>query len=155
MNGRECHLSVPNKSLLCKKHVTDMLFTDVLTWCLRCWAAPGFPSRARPRETSRCEPGGLFKNSMKLVVSLHFISCKKAPNDAVTPQRQSQFTPKMKANVVLRLHLSLVWIDQDNVNECNRMTSFMKFMPQTLPPSNFFLTVGMKSMKLVPVLKEI
>ena len=51
---------------------------------------------------------------------------KKAPNDAVTPQRQSQFTPKMKANAVPRLLSSLVWIDQ--YNECNGMTSFMEFM---------------------------
>ena len=51
---------------------------------------------------------------------------KKTPNDAVTPQRQSQFTPKMKANAVPRLLSSLVWIDQ--YNECNRITSFMEFM---------------------------
>ena len=46
--------------------------------------------------------------SMKLVIPLHFISWKKTPNDAVTPQRQSQFTPKMKANAVPRLLSSLV-----------------------------------------------
>ena len=34
---------------------------------------------------------------------------KKTPNDAVTPQRQSQFTPKMKANTEPRLLSSLVW----------------------------------------------
>ena len=51
---------------------------------------------------------------------------KKTPNDAVTPQRQSQFTPKMKANAVPRLLSSLVWIDQ--YNECIGMTSFMEFM---------------------------
>ena len=33
---------------------------------------------------------------------------KKTPNGAVTPQRQSQFTPKMKANAVPRLLSSLV-----------------------------------------------
>ena len=49
---------------------------------------------------------------MKLVIPLHIISLKKTPNDAVTPQRQSQFTPKMKANALLRLVSSLVWIDQ-------------------------------------------
>ena len=32
------------------------------------------------------------------------------PNDAVTPQCQSQFTPKMKANAVLCLLSSLVWL---------------------------------------------
>ena len=56
-------------------------------------------------------------NSMKLVIPLHFISQKKTPNDAVTPQRQSQFTLKMKANVVPHLLSSLVRIDQ--YNECN------------------------------------
>ena len=65
-------------------------------------------------------------NSVKLVIPLHFISWKKTPNDAVTPQRQSQFTAKMKANAVPRLLSSLVWIDQ--YNECNGMTSFMEFM---------------------------
>ena len=65
-------------------------------------------------------------NSMKLVLLLHFISWKKTPNDAVTPQRQSQFTPKMKENAVPRLLSSLVWID--HYNECNGMTSFMEFM---------------------------
>ena len=44
-----------------------------------------------------------FMNSTKLVIPLHFISWKKSPNDAVTPQRQSQFTPKMKANEEPRL----------------------------------------------------
>ena len=65
-------------------------------------------------------------NSMKLVILLDFISWKKTPNDAVTPQCQSQFTPTMKANAVPRLLSSLVWIDQ--YNECNGMTSFMEFM---------------------------
>ena len=65
-------------------------------------------------------------NSMKLVIPLHSISWKKTPNDAVTPQRQSQFTPKMKANAVPRLLSSLVWID--HYDECNGMTSFMEFL---------------------------
>ena len=52
--------------------------------------------------------GVVDMNSVKLVIPLHFISCKKTPNDAVTPQRQSQFTPKMKANAVPRLLSSLV-----------------------------------------------
>ena len=43
-------------------------------------------------------------NSMKLVIPL----LNKTPNDAVSPQRQSQFTPKMKANAVPRLLSSLV-----------------------------------------------
>ena len=50
----------------------------------------------------------LTKNSTKLVIPLHFISWKKTPNDVVKPQRQSQFTPKMKANAVPRLLSSLV-----------------------------------------------
>ena len=65
-------------------------------------------------------------NSMKFVIPLHLISWIKIPNDAVTPQRQSQFAPKMRANVVPRLLSSLVWIDQ--YNECNGMTSSMEFM---------------------------
>ena len=40
--------------------------------------------------------------------SVTFYFMKTTPNDAVTPQRQSQFTPKMKANVVPRLLSSLV-----------------------------------------------
>ena len=44
----------------------------------------------------------------------------------MTPQRQSQFTPKMKANTVPRLLSSLAWIDQ--YNERNGMTSFMEFI---------------------------
>ena len=40
--------------------------------------------------------------------SVTFYFMKKAPNDAVTPQRLSQFTPKMKANAVPRLLSSLV-----------------------------------------------
>ena len=46
-------------------------------------------------------------NYMKLVIPLHLISWKKTPNDAMT-LRLSQFTPKMKANVVPRLLSSLV-----------------------------------------------
>ena len=44
----------------------------------------------------------------------------------MTPQRQSQFTPKMKANAVPRLLSSLVGIDQ--YNERNGMTSFKEFL---------------------------
>ena len=69
----------------------------------------------------------MIMNYMKLIIPLHFISWKKkTPSDAVTPQRQSQFTPKMKANAVPRLLSSLVWIDQ--YNERNGMTSFVDFM---------------------------
>ena len=58
-------------------------------------------------------------------VTFYFMK-KKTTNDAVTLQRQSQFTPKMKANAVPRLLSSLVWIDQ--YNECNGLTSFMEFI---------------------------
>ena len=54
---------------------------------------------------------------------------KKTPNDIVTPQCQSQSTPKMKANAVLHMLSSLVWID--HYNECNGMTSFMEFVQCT------------------------
>ena len=73
----------------------------------------------------RCRIYNYIMNSLKLVIPLQFISWKKTPNDAVTPQRQGQFTPKMKANVVPRLLSSLVWIDHHN--QCNGMTSFMEF----------------------------
>ena len=65
-------------------------------------------------------------NSMKLVVPYILLHKKRLPNDAVTPQCQSQFMPKMKANVVPRLLSSLVRIDQ--YNQCNGMTIFMEFM---------------------------
>ena len=58
-------------------------------------------------------------NSMKFVIPLLLISWIKIPNDAVAPQRQSQFTPKMKANAVPRLLSSLVWIDQYNEMQRN------------------------------------
>ena len=61
---------------------------------------------------------------MKLVIPLHFISWKKTPNDAVTPQCRSQFTPKMKANAVPRLLSSLVWIDSGIVVSLYRSESF-------------------------------
>ena len=77
--------------------------------------------------------GKPLMNSMKLVIPLHLTSWKKTPNDAVTPQRQSQFTPKMKANAVPRLLSSLVWIDQ--YNECSGMTSFIESMKFCIPSS--------------------
>ena len=40
--------------------------------------------------------------------SITLFLLKKDSNDAVTPVRQSQFTPKMKANAVSRLLSSLV-----------------------------------------------
>ena len=41
-------------------------------------------------------------------VKHEFHDTKKTPNNAVTPQRQSQFTPKMKANAESRLLSSVV-----------------------------------------------
>ena len=81
-------------------------------------------------------------NSMKLIIPLHLISWKKTSNNAVTWQRQSQFTPKMKANAVPRflssLVSSLVWLWHCGVTALfevffheikrNGMTSFMEFM---------------------------
>ena len=49
-----------------------------------------------------------FKETCHSVTS-YFM--KKTPNDAVTPQRQSQFTPKMKANAVPHLLSSQVRIE--------------------------------------------
>ena len=43
-----------------------------------------------------CNLKELGMNSMKLVVPLLLFNEKKTPNDAVTPQHQSQFTPKRK-----------------------------------------------------------
>ena len=74
----------------------------------------------------KCLPKINGMNFMKLVIRLHFISWKRTPNNAVTPQRQSQFTPKMKTNAVPRLLSSLVWID--HYNECNGITSFIEFI---------------------------
>ena len=69
-----------------------------------------------------CRRRRTYMNSMKLVIPLYFISWKKTPNDAVTPQRQSQFTPKKKA--VPRLLSSLVWIDPGVVVSQHRLESF-------------------------------
>ena len=77
-----------------------------------------------PWQAADNSPGAFTMNSMKNAVPLCFISWRKTPNDAMTPQCQSQFTPKMKANAVPPLLSSLVWIDP--YNECNGMTSFME-----------------------------
>ena len=75
---------------------------------------------------SRGEKTTHIMNSMKLVILSHFISWKKTPNDAVTPQHQSQFTPKMKANTEPRLLLSLVWIDYGVVVSPHCLVSFFQ-----------------------------
>ena len=82
----------------------------------------------------------IHMNSMKLVIPLHFISWKKTQNDAVTPRRQSQFTPKMTANAVLHLLSSLVWIYQDN--KCNGITSFMEFMYYNIFKQTYKIATG-------------
>ena len=64
-------------------------------------------------------------NSMKFVILLHFTSWEKTPDDAVTPQRQSQFTPKMKANAEPRLLSSLVRIDSGVVVSQHHLESFL------------------------------
>ena len=69
---------------------------------------PCFFSAARINLLNPVCQNDVDMNSTKLVIPLHFISWKNTPNDAVTPQRQSQFTPKMKANAVPRLLSSLV-----------------------------------------------
>ena len=56
----------------------------------------------------------------------HCCDATKLDRTDCAGQRQSQFTPKMKANADSRLLSSLVRIDL--YNECNGMTSFMKFM---------------------------
>ena len=56
-------------------------------------------------------------------VTFYFME-KKTPNDAATPQCQSQFTPEMKANAVPRLLSSLVWIDSGVVVSQHRLESF-------------------------------
>ena len=56
-------------------------------------------------------------------VKFYFMK-KKTPNNAVTPQCQSQFTPKMKANANPRLLSSLVRIDSGLVVSQHRLESF-------------------------------
>ena len=100
-----------------------------LSTCLRSLSF-SLPHHACPNPASFSLGGcSLFlplMNSMKFIIRYIIIHEKKTPNDAVTPQRQSRFTPKMKANAVPRLLSSLVWIDQ--YNECNGMTSFIESM---------------------------
>ena len=75
----------------------------------------------------------LHMNSIKLVFPLHLISWKKDSKRCCDTKRQSQFTPKMKANAASRLLSSLVWID--HYNQCNGMTTFMEFMTCTFRSS--------------------
>ena len=69
----------------------------------------------------------LWKSSFRYILFYK----KKTPNDAVTLLCQSQFTPKMKANAVSRLLLSLVWID--HYDQCIRLTALIIFGQNTLP----------------------
>ena len=81
-----------------------------------------------------------------------WIPWKKTPNDAETPQCQSQFTPKTKANALLRLLSSLVWIDQ--YNECNGMISFMEFIINSLRPEIEKKNCCARSSRAVALLNE-
>ena len=118
--GKSCKCS---NFFACKLHIINQ-YLWVAGTCLGGLHLPDMLPPPFPSYIPTC--GRLNMNSMKLVIPLHFISWKKTPNDAVTPQRQSQFTPKIKANAIPRLLSSLVWIDQ--YNECNGMTSFVEFM---------------------------
>ena len=50
----------------------------------------------------------LSMNYINIVIHLHFVLSKNTSNNAVTPQRDSQYTAKMKANAVPRFLSSLV-----------------------------------------------
>ena len=91
---------------------------------------------------------------------------KKTPNDAVTPQGQSQFTPKTKANAVPRLLSSLVWIDWRygvtasfgvffHEIKCNGMTSFIEFMFTPMRLSMNYAKGWTLSFLEVPLLKYV
>ena len=97
----------------CKVICCSSVKTQQLTQTVITHLAPYWPQQA-----------AVYKNSMKLVIPLHFISWKKTPNDAVTPQGQGQFTPKIKANAEPRLLSSLVWIDSGIVVSRHRVESF-------------------------------
>ena len=56
-------------------------------------------------------------NSMKPVIPLHSISWKKTPNDAVTPQCQGQFTPK----------ISVVFLNWQTVPRVKNLAVFFCF----------------------------
>ena len=94
---------------------------SVKSWVLLCWV---FKSINNNNQRGSYEVYHEFHETCHSV-TFYFMK-KKTPNDAVTPQCQSQFTPKMKANAVPRLLSSLVWID--HYDECNWMTSFMEFV---------------------------
>ena len=83
----------------CGEHNMTLLTLMCFLWCCILWCGS-------------CHTGSWWSwIPYKLVIPLHFISWKKTPNNAVTPQHQSKFAPKMKANAVPRLLSSLVWID--------------------------------------------
>ena len=67
--------------------------------------ARGRGTQNDPHRDDRLE-GGDQKHEFHETVTFYFI--KNTPNDAVTPEHQSQFTPTMKANAVQRLLSSLV-----------------------------------------------
>ena len=77
--------------------------------CILCQCSHGCHANKECRRTCCCSRQKItheFHETCRSV-TLFFLK-KKTPNDAVTPQHQSQFTPKMKANAVPRLLSSLV-----------------------------------------------
>ena len=70
------------------------------------------PHLWKSKMKEECASNHLFHETCHSI-TFYFMK-KKTLNDAVTSQHHSQFTPKVKANVVPRLLSSLVWIDQYN-----------------------------------------
>ena len=68
----------------------------------------------------------LLMNSMKLVISLHFISWKRLQRMLWHLDARVNSHQRRKQTRFSHLLSSLVWIDQ--YNECNGMTTFMEFM---------------------------
>ena len=108
---------------------------SVTQYILEAWLELFFPPFLRrylfiskffeaPSPISNGSPQVHNMNSMKRVIPLHFISWERTPNDAATPQCQSQFTPKMKANAESRL-LSFWWIDCGIVVSQHPLESFL------------------------------
>ena len=86
------------------------------------WKCPGQPKGACNTVTAAdCTWMVAIARIWKVIHEIHE---NKAPNNAATPQCQSQFTPKMKANVEPRLLSSLVWIDSGIVVSQHRLESF-------------------------------
>ena len=85
---------------------------SLLVTCYLCHHGNLPPSPFLPLSLIRVYMSWIPWNLSFRYVSFH--EKKKTPNNVVTPQTHSQFTPKMKVNAVLHLLSSLVWIDQYN-----------------------------------------